>query len=118
LYRSFSTDSGRTWSTPVQTDFPDATSKLYGFQLRDGRFVLVSNSNPAKRDPLTIAISEDGLVFDRLAWLAGGRRVDYPHAIEHDDSLLVAFNSNKQTIEVVKLRVADLDQIEMPASVE
>jgi hypothetical protein len=26
LYRSFSTDNGRTWSKPTQTDFPDATS--------------------------------------------------------------------------------------------
>ena len=118
LYRSFSVDNGRTWSTPVKTNFPDATSKLYGFRLQDGRYVLISNSNPAQRDPLTIAISTDGLVFDRLAWLVGGRRVDYPHAIEHEGSLLAAFNSNKQTIEVVKLRLEDLDQIEMPASVE
>jgi hypothetical protein len=27
LYRSFSTDNGRTWSKPTKTDFPDATSK-------------------------------------------------------------------------------------------
>lgn len=118
LYRSFSTDNGRTWSTPVKTNFPDATSKLFGFRLHDGRYVLVSNSNPAKRDPLTIAVSNDGLVFDRLAWLVGGRRVDYPHAMEHNGSLLVAFNSNKQTIEVVKLRLDALDRIEMPESVK
>ena len=58
LYRAFSTDNGRTWSRPTQTDFPDATSKFCGTYLPDGRYVLVSNANPAGRDPLTIAVSD------------------------------------------------------------
>ena len=33
LYRSFSTDVGRTWSRPARTNFPDATSKLHGLRL-------------------------------------------------------------------------------------
>jgi hypothetical protein len=111
LYRSFSTDNARTWSTPVRTNFPDATSKLHGLRLSDGRFVLVSNANPHKRDPLTIAISDDGLVFTRLGYLVGGRRVDYPHVIEHGDHLLIAFAGGKQTVEVLKIRIADLKQI-------
>jgi predicted neuraminidase len=60
LYRSFSTDDGRTWSRPVRTNFPDATSKVHGLRLSDGRYVLVSNANPKKRDPLTIAVSDGG----------------------------------------------------------
>jgi len=32
LYRSFSTDNGRTWSRPIQTDFPDARSKFNGLR--------------------------------------------------------------------------------------
>jgi hypothetical protein len=46
LYRAFSTDNGRTWSTPVKTDFPDARSKLHAIRLKYGRYALVSNSNP------------------------------------------------------------------------
>ena len=118
LYRSMSTDNGRTWSTPIRTNFPDATSKLYGFRLTDGRYVLVSNSNPRARDPLTLAISDDGLVFDRLYWLVGGRHVDYPHAIEHDGHLLVAFAGRKQTVEVLKIELKALKGLEMPKSVE
>jgi hypothetical protein len=34
LYRAFSTDDGRTWSTPVKTNFPDATSKISGLRLK------------------------------------------------------------------------------------
>lgn len=118
LHRSFSIDGGRTWSAPVRTDFPDATSKLYGLRLSDGRYVLVSNSNPRKRDPLTLAIGTDGMTFDRLGWLVGGRHVDYPHLIEHDGHLLVAFAGGKQTVEVLRIRLEDLDALVMPGDVE
>lgn len=109
LYRSISTDSGRTWSRPVQTNFPDATSKFSGLRLADGRYVLVSNPNPKQRDPLAISISDDGLVFHTMGYLVGGRWVDYPHVIEHDDHLFIAFAGGKQTVEVLRVRLADLD---------
>lgn len=117
LYRSFSDDQGRTWTAPVRTNFPDATSKLFGLRLSDGRFVLISNSNPRARDPLTIAISDDGIVFTKLAWLVGGRHVDYPHAIERDGHLLVAFAGGKQSVEVLRIQLSALSEITMPPSV-
>ncbi|MEQ8218896.1 MAG: exo-alpha-sialidase [Arenibacter sp.] len=114
LYRSFSTDNGRTWSSPVQTNFPDARSKFHGLRLQDGRYVLVSNSNYKKRDPLTLAISDDGMVFTKMGYLVGGRHIDYPHVLEHNGYLLIAFAGDaKQKIEVVKVKVSDLDKITM-----
>ncbi len=109
LYRSFSVDDGRTWSKPIQTNFPDATSKINGLRLADGRYVLVSNANPKKRDPLVLSISSNGMVFNTMSYLVGGRRVDYPHVIQHEGHLLVAFSGGKQTVEVLKIRLADLD---------
>ncbi len=81
IYRSFSSDDGRTWSQPVRTDFPDARAKFHGAHMSDGRYALVSNSHPRRRDPLTLALSDDGMVFDRLFYLAGGERngVDNVH---------------------------------------
>ena len=117
LFRAFSTDSGRTWSTPVQSDFPDARSKVHGIRLSDGRYALVSNSNHATRDPLTIALSDDGVIFDRLFYLVGGRRVDYPHMMEHEGFLYIAHNSGKQSVEIERVRIADLNALRMPASV-
>lgn len=114
LYRAFSTDDGRTWSTPVKTNFPDATSKISGLRLADGRYVLVSNPNPKKRDPLTLSISEDGLVFKKMLYLVGERHIDYPHVIEHDGSLFIAFAGGKQTVEVLKVKLSDVDAIKMP----
>ncbi len=113
LYRSFSADNGRTWSTPVRTNFPDARSKFSSTRLKDGRYVLVSNANPEKRDPLVLSISDDGIVFNKMYYLVGGRHVDYPHVIEHDGHLLVAFAGGKQTVEVIKIRLSDIDSLKM-----
>lgn len=114
LYRAFSTDDGRTWSKPIKTNFPDATSKISGLRLRDGRYVLVSNPNPKKRDPLTLSISDDGLVFTKMLYLVGGRHIDYPHVIEHGDSLFIAFAGGKQSVEVLKVKLSDIDVVKMP----
>lgn len=114
LFRAFSTDLGRTWSRPVRTNFPDARSKFNGLQLSDGRYILVSNPNPEKRDPLALSISEDGMVFTKMGYLFGGRRIDYPHVIEHDGFLLIAFSGNKQSVEVLKIELAALDKLVMP----
>ncbi len=113
LFRAFSSDNGRTWSRPVRTNFPDARSKFSGLRLSDGRYILVSNSNPNKRDPLTIAISNDGLVFTKMGYLVGERQVDYPHVIEHDGYIYVAHASAKQSVEVHRIRISDLDNLQM-----
>ncbi|MEF8810933.1 MAG: exo-alpha-sialidase [Bacteroidales bacterium] len=118
LFRSFSTDYGRTWHRPVQTNFPDARSKFHGIRLTDGRYVLVSNPNPERRDPLALSISKDGMVFTKMAYLIGGRHVDYPHVLEHDGYLYVAFSGGKQSIEVLKIKISDLDHLKMPESME
>ena len=118
LLRTFSRDNGETWGDLHRTNFPDATSKFFVHQTSRGYYVMVSNSNPRKRDPLTIAISQDGLVFTELFWLIGGRHIDYPHIIEHEGHLLIAFSGAKQTMEVMKVSLDELERLEMPVSVE
>ena len=118
LLRTFSRDNGKTWSKMHRTNFPDATSKFFVHRTSRGYYVMVSNSNPRKRDPLTLAISEDGVVFTKLFWLIGGRHVDYPHIIEHDGHLLIAFSGAKQTMEVMKVSLDELERLAMPESVE
>ena len=114
LYRAISADGGRTWSKPIKTNFPDATSKFSGLRLADGRYVLVSNPDPKKREPLTLAISDDGLVFTKMLRLVGGRRAEYPHVIEHEGSLFIAFSGGKMTVEVLKVKLGDVDAVKMP----
>lgn len=111
LLRTFSSDNGRTWSPIVKTNFPDATSKFFALRTSRGYYALVSNANPKRRDPLTLAISSDGLSFTHLFYLVGGRHVDYPHVIEHDGNLLIAFSGAKQTMEVLKVSLDDIDSL-------
>ena len=118
LLRTFSRDNGKTWSKIHRTNFPDATSKFFVHRTSRGYYVMVSNSNPRKRDPLTLAISRNGLVYTKLFWLIGGRHVDYPHIIEHDGHLLIAFSGAKQTMEVMKVSLDELERLVMPNSVE
>lgn len=115
LYRSVSGDDGRSWSKPVKTNFPDATSKVCGLRLKDGRHVLVSNPDPKRRDPLVLSVSSDGWVFTKMLHLIGGRHVDYPHVIEHDGALFIAFSGGKQSVEVMRVSLRDMDAAVMPA---
>src|SRR5690606_10948206 len=46
LLRSFSADHGRTWTPPVRTNFPDATSKFHGLVTSRGYWAMASNTNP------------------------------------------------------------------------
>jgi hypothetical protein len=114
LLRTFSTDSGQTWTKIVTTNFPDATSKFFALRTTRGYYALVSNANPAARDPLTLAISADGLVFTHLFRLVGGRHVDYPHMIEQQGHLFIAFSGAKQTMEVLKVSLDDLHTMIQP----
>lgn len=118
LLRTYSQDNGTSWSKIRRTNFPDATSKFFVLRTSRGYYVMVSNANPRRRDPLTLAVSQDGLVFTKLFWLVGGRHVDYPHMIEHDDHLLIAFSGAKQTMEVMKVSLDELERLTMPKSVE
>ena len=134
LLRSFSTDAGRSWTSPVRTNFPDAKSKFNVLKVSRGFYVLVNNANPAFRNPLCISVSRDGLVFsslrklpipssiDGVAWerdtLYGIKYKDaqydsfqYPHVIEQDGSLLIAFSRKKQSVEVLKVSLDEIEKL-------
>jgi hypothetical protein len=130
LFRALSTDHGRTWTTPELTNFPDATSKFFGLRTSRGYYVLVSSANPARRNPLCLSTSEDGITFTRISRLPIPERLpgteiptdkrydstqyesfQYPHVIEHDRHLLIAFSRKKQAIEVVKVSLDEVDRL-------
>lgn len=129
FYRALSTDNGRSWSVPEKTNFPDATSKFFCLRTSRGFYVLVSNANPAQRNPLCLSTSDDGITFTRMAALPIPDRLygipanvkplnpvkvetfQYPHVMEHDGHLLVAFSRRKQTIEVVKIGLGEIERL-------
>ncbi len=113
LFRSTSADAGRTWTPPVRTNFPNATSKLYSLRLKDGTRLLISNANPRLgRRELHVSSSADGVAFTRMVRLGipspKPATLQYPHAIEHDGQLFIAFSRNKTAIEIIRVRIEDL----------
>ena len=93
LWRSDSSDRGRTWSTPVRTDIPNPGSKVRLFRLRDGRIAMIHNPNAqtshpnskhyasCNRNPLALWISDD----DLRTW--GYQRIltDFPGHLAYPD---------------------------------
>ena len=48
------------------------------------------------------------MVFNKMGYLVGGRIVDYPHVMELDSKLYVAFATTKQTVELLIIDISDL----------
>ena len=130
MLKTFSLDSGKNWSAPVRTNFPNAVSKFNLLKLSNGNFVLINNANPERRNPLCLSLSRDGLVFTEIlklpipetvesdTWevnprssLAKYESLQYPHVIEHDGSLLITYSRKKQTVEVVKVLLEEMEDL-------
>jgi hypothetical protein len=121
LLRALSRDNGKTWTAPVRTNYPDATSKNFPGRLTNGWYYLINNPNPKKRDPLAISFSRDGWEFEkplavrrgapdrRFAGRAkGSGSLQYPHAIEHNGSLWIIYSTNKEDIEITEIPLSTL----------
>ncbi|NNE93593.1 MAG: hypothetical protein HKN23_18245 [Verrucomicrobiales bacterium] len=128
LFHSVSTDHGISWTTPVLTNFPNATSKIFSLKTSRGFRVMISNANPKiGRRQLHLSISEDGKHFTRMAELdvptppvaegidslwkkfqAGIGSLQYPHVIEHDGYLWIALSRNKTQIEMFRVALDDV----------
>ena len=125
LWVSFSSDWGRTWSLPYQTNFTDASSKFMCGQLPDGRYYFVSNPGPntseGNRLPLTIAISSDGINWSeqyilgdtprvqRMEGMYKGGHYAYPNCFIGDDGYFyVIYSVHKEDIEVVRFKLQEL----------
>ena len=129
ILRSFSTDFGRSWTPAVVTNFPDASSKFFVVNTTSGDYAMVSNPNPKARNPLCLSLSKDGLVYKRMAVIEIPAKLEktdwqyrkhyhtdyeafqYPHAMEHDGSLIILFSRRKQTIESVKIPMEDVNKL-------
>ncbi len=123
VFMSIARDGGKTWPPAQPTDIPDSPSRRDTVRLDDGTIVMVGNQvapnfdNGDKvkhyaRDPLTVAVSRDGYVFERayaLRWnLPKKMRVDgvkgrgvgaqYPSAIVHEGSLYVLHTIGKEDV--------------------
>ena len=131
LFHATSRDLGKTWTTPVLTNFPNSTSKIFSIATSRGYRVMVSNANPRwGRRQLHLSISLDGRTFTRMAQLDvpappapkgfesiwkkfsyGIAILQYPHVIEHDGYLLIALSRCKLQIEIFRVSLDSVDAL-------
>ncbi len=133
MYCSVFDNAAGVWPRATPTDIPDSPSKSCCLRLDDGRILLIGNQmadafdNPDeikhhKRDPLTVAVSEDGgHTFNKVFALRCGvqqYRIEnvkgrggggqYPSAIVHDGVLYVLYSMGKEDIAISAAALADL----------
>ena len=130
IYASESSDQGATWSQPSKTNFPDATARAFAGNLPSGTAFIISNTNThpteshpsiGQRNPLTIALSDDGVLFDRAFTLRadvshmrfpGKNKLDgwqYPTAVTWKKHLYVGYSINKEDVGVARIAIGDFD---------
>jgi len=119
-YASFSYNNGKEWTIPAKTDFIDADSRANAGTLPDGQIYVVSNIYHGPYYPLSIALSKDGLNFDRVAlikilppkmtykgrWKSNGYK--YPHSLVLGDNLWVIYDVGKEDVQVTRIPVSEL----------
>ena len=117
IFRSDSTDGGRTWSLAYDTGIPNNNSGIDIAVLPDGRLVLVYNPREnlpnyykGPRTPLVVAYSEDnGETFHELAVLEDGPgEFSYPAIICNDrNEIMVSYTWRRERIVFCKLTYED-----------
>lgn len=112
MMRSYSTDNGVTWTEPVVTNFPESGARHHGLKLSNGLYAFLVNPNVKNRIPFSIALSKDGLLYDRIAhvrneptkarWEGRAKSAGYHYmrGYEHDGQLYTVYTVNKEGVEV------------------
>ncbi len=118
IFRCFSQDYGKTWTKPVKTNFPNATTKFFGLKTSRGYRVFISNANrnmDILRKQMHLSVSHDGRVFTKIARIDiptdNQATLQYPHAIEYNGNLLVAFSRNKRIIELITIPLERIEKL-------
>ena len=116
LWLTESRDNGVSYSAPVATEFSDTDAKFQFGRLPDGRFFYVGNPVGGGRTPLVLALSRDGMNFDRNFILgeqryalaqpgrAKGGEYGYPNVWCQDGWLHVIVSRQKESIEVLRVK--------------
>lgn len=128
LYVSVAKDDG--WTPPRPTDIPDSPSRSEAIALSSGVVLLIGNQIAPffdqrvylDRDPLTVAVSPDGYVFDRVFIIRSGAPREwrfpgiharnlgfsYPSSVIRDDVLFVLYSVGKEDIEITEVPLSSL----------
>jgi len=113
VWESASTDNGRTWSAPHQTQFKNPNAAVDMVRLNNGHLVLVLNDVFSDREVLNIVLSKDeGKTWEneRVIEEKKGWEFSYPAVIQTSDGLIhITYTYNRKMIKHVVLNEAWID---------
>jgi predicted neuraminidase len=102
LVRAESHDGGLTWTEGRDSAFPNPNAAVDFLKLRGGRLLLIYNDCFHGRNPLSVAMSEDGdrsYPFRRNIAEGGGGDFGYPFAFQaRDGKIHVVYTSDRRTV--------------------
>ena len=116
-------DNGETWSEPMISDYTDTICRFHFGRLPDGRFFGLSDPDPEStgRTPMVLALSEDGVRFDRhfilgdevnrppkQRGLGKGGRYGYPYLHLMGQDAFAIYSVAKEDIAVARFNLTDL----------
>jgi hypothetical protein len=108
-----------TWTEPVVTNVPESGARHHGLRLSNGLYVLLVNPSTKGRIPFSIAVSKDGLVYDRIAnvrpeptsarWQGRAKSAGYHYmrGFEHQGQLATIYSVNKEDVEVTLIPLTE-----------
>ena len=87
IYETRTADGGRTWTRPAPLELANPNSGIDAATLRDGRHLLVFNPSTSSRSPLSVALSNDGRVWQTILNLENeqAQEFSYPAVTQSAD---------------------------------
>ncbi|MDO3627313.1 exo-alpha-sialidase [Mucilaginibacter sp. BT774] len=123
LWLTESKDNDKTWSRPAETNFTDNDSKFHFGRLPDKRFYYVGIPDTLHhydRNPLVLALSDDGKYFNKQYIIADGLytlkkkglwkggQYGYPVTMVDKGYMYVIISRQKESIEVIRFKLSQL----------
>jgi predicted neuraminidase len=110
VFQTWSRDGGRTWSPVVPTEVPNPSAGTDAVTLKDGRHLLIYNPVTRGRTPLSIAVSQDGKIWQpALVLEKEPGEYSYPAIIQGRDGIIhVTYTWKREKIRYVKIDPTEL----------
>jgi predicted neuraminidase len=117
VWRTDSTDGGKTWSPLYETNLPNNNSGIDALLLEDGRLLLVYNpvgQNWGDRTPLDLAVSTDnGKTWTTIAHLENDAdpesEFSYPAIVRAKDGIIITYTYQRERVRCWQIPVGVLE---------